>query len=312
MKKSRIIYILFGLILLIATIITGSYGLSKEDKEVYNEGLSLQGGIDTLGFKDFVLEEYKVRFYDGKNDYVVSRNSIEKEQPALNKFVATIYEVDGEYQVIIPTIENFKKLFSPFGSIENIREESVDGNTLEYGKTDHVATLWHEAFHAYQFTNFDHNITRLFPEGVSEEIIVEKIDSNKQAADLLSEAIPILHRAYQTKDREEIRAYIKDYLAILEQRKEILGENLINIEDYYKAIEGTAYYVEAYSYFLQTDKASFEERYISDFSYTNGSNKYYNIGMLECLLLDKLDDKWNKNYDFSKTIDDMLYEAVEY
>ena len=194
-KKPLVIYILLGLILILATIFTATKGLSEENKEIYKEAFSMQSHIDKLGFNGFNLSDYKVRFYDGKSDYVAFADKIEK-----------------------------------------------------------------------------------------------------------------LLKAYYTQDNEETLTLIKEYFEITDERNEVIGLELANVEDFYKTIEGSASYIEANSYMIQNNRKMFEDRYILDFNYTNGGSNYYNIGMLECFILDKLDKDWKDNYDFSKTLDDILKE----
>lgn len=307
-KKPLLIYILLGIILILATIFTASKGLSKNNIEIYKEALSMQSYIDKLGFKGFNLSNFRVRFYNGKSDYVIYADKIEKENAVLDIFAATSIEVNGEYQVLLPTFERFSEMFSMFNTANLLIAESEN---YQYSKADHINTLWHEAFHTYQFTYFEDSIRKLFPYESIEETIVEHIDTNEIAVELLSESVEKLLMAYYAQDDEATLTLIKEYFEITDKRKEIVGSELANVEEFYKTIEGSASYIEANSYMTQNNRKMFEERYILDFNYTNGASKYYNIGMLECFILDKLDKGWKDNYDFSKTIDDVLREKLE-
>ncbi len=307
-KKLLLVYILLGISLIFATIFTATKGLSKNNKEIYKEALSMQNHIDKLGFKGFNLSDFRVRFYDGKSDYVIFADKIEKENAVLDVFAATSIEVNGEYQVLLPAFERFFELFSMFNTANLLIDESEN---YQYTKSDHINTLWHEAFHTYQFTYFEDNISNLFPHENKEETIVGDIDSNEIAVELLSESMEKLLKAYYAHNDEETLTLIKEYFEITDKRNEIIGLELASVESFFKTIEGSASYIEGNSYMIQNNRKMFEDTFILDYNYTNGASKYYNIGMLECFILDKLDKGWKENYDFSKTIDDVLREKLE-
>ena len=71
MKLFKIGYALTGFLLAACTAFTGSYGLSKTDREIYRRALSLENDMEKMGFSEFSLADYKVRFCNGNCDYVV-------------------------------------------------------------------------------------------------------------------------------------------------------------------------------------------------------------------------------------------------
>ena len=76
-------------------------------------------------------------------------------------------------------------------------------------------------------------------------------------------------------------------------------------------MEGTAFYVESTVYGMMHTKEEYEEYYIEPMAhYTDGSQKYYKMGMAKCKILDKFSDGWKENYDFSESLTDLLYEQV--
>ena len=45
------------------------------------------------------------------------------------------------------------------------------------------------------------------------------------------------------------------------------------------------------------------------FEYKNGSGKYYEIGMIKCMLLDQLNPKWKNEFGLDKGFDVLLSEV---
>lgn len=316
----KIIYGAVGFLLTAATVFTGSYGLSQENRRLYEEALSLQEKVEKVGFQDFQLADYKVRFYNGTKDYVVIPDtagvqiqSVVSQQPVFDTFVGTTYEIEGEYQVILPTLEHFAKLFDLLGTAEQISEGSLSFEQAGYGRKEHIATLWHEAFHAYQMTHYIQKIQDLLPnENFAEEmqeIIVEDVDSQENVVKYLKEEVNLLKKAYQTSDLSQKQAIISEYFTLEEQRIQLLSPEAQTAEQYYELIEGTACYMESVIYQLEYNTEKMEEHYIQGFSYENGSGKYYKIGLLKCYLLTQLKPDWNRNYQFEKSLNELLWEV---
>ncbi|MDE5873699.1 MAG: hypothetical protein K2H07_07280 [Lachnospiraceae bacterium] len=310
MKKiiiEKISILLIGIVLVIGVILTGNYSLSAEDKECYESAVKLQENIDKIGFKDFKLTDYPIAFCDGKHDYVMipsdSSYCIQKRKPVLDTFAATVYEVNGHYEVIVPT----KELMSSF--------MGVAGDS-EYNQNEQVATIWHESFHCWQFDNFEDNISGLKgghdfdEEGYGEELIVKECDENDKAVDLYKEETELLKKATMQNDKEEIRRLMLQYKDIQEKRNALLDEMVQKLEDYYTSVEGSACYIEAMCC-KYNDIERFESYYMENINlYIKGSSKYYYSGMAQCMILDNLDSTWKASYDFSQPLINVIYEKL--
>ncbi len=62
-------------------LLTNTYGLGQIDKEAYSLLLKESTALSDLGFEGYNPGSYKIRFYDGKNDYVVeAEDKITKEK----------------------------------------------------------------------------------------------------------------------------------------------------------------------------------------------------------------------------------------
>lgn len=319
----KLLYGLTGIALGLATAVTADYGLKKENSKLYEEALGLQAGVDELGFPDFRLADLKVRFYDGNSDYVVTADQsgrkigqIVKDKPVFTTFVGTTYEVDGEYQVILPTLENFSQFYSLMGTAQTLSEGSLSFEEEGYGAWEHEATLWHEAFHTWQMTYYYDNVIGLtqeeeFPDGM-EKVIVEDVDSEENVVKSFKEGTELLIQAYQATDREEKLSLIDSYLRMEEKRRQQLDTQACVAEDYLETMEGTARYIESAVYGLLYGKEAMETYYIvrpADRGYEKGSGKYYTTGMLKCYLMSQLDENWNMGYGFDRSLNALFTEV---
>ena len=311
--KKRIAIALIGIILVVSVVLTGNYGLSDSDKKCYESAVGLQESIDEIGFKNFKLTNYPVAFCDGKRDYVMTPSgtsySIQKRKPVLDTFVATAFEVEGHYEVIIPTKELMSGLMNMGKAVTGDMESA-------YNEDEQVVTIWHEAFHCWQFSNFKDNISSLngrhnFDEkGYGEEMIVKCCDENSEVTALYKKGVELIRKAVEQKDKEKIRDLILQYKDIQEKRNALLDETVQKLEDYYTSIEGSACYVEAMGC-RYLDKKRFEEYYMENIHlYVKGSSKYYYSGMAQCMILDNLDSTWKTGYDFSKPLVHVIYEKL--
>ncbi len=299
--KKVIIFVLIGIMLVTGVIATGTYGLSEEDIEIYERAVSIE---DDFGFDGFAITDYPVSFYDGDNDYVVvwenGEYSINKRNPVMDFIVATAYPVDEHYEVLTPTIEKMSSLLGLLSM----------GNG-SYGAYEHVTTLWHEAFHCYQLTNYLENIENIPLVAVDESLIAENADTNEQAVRLFEQKSELLKKTVKTDDIDKIREYIVEYKKLDEERKTLLSDDVNSVEEYYTRIEGTACYIEACVYkSLLPD--SFEDNYIEAISeYGGGSGKYYKTGMAMCMILDTVNPEWKNGYDFSEPLINLIYTELE-
>lgn len=302
MKK--LIIILLGIVLAIGVLATGAYGLTEENIEIYEQAVAMQRWVEKLGFENFALTDYPVAFYDGERDYVLiwreGTYSIEKRHALINSIAATAYPVDDHYEVLTPTVEKMSSLLG-----------LMSAGKSEYGTSEHISTLWHEAFHCYQLTNYLDNIEAICPTGVDESIIAEYVDTNTRAVSLFEQQAALLEEAVKCDAVDKLREYIVQYKELDVERRELLSEDVLRLEEYYTRVEGTACYMEACVYKMQVpDK--FEGNYIDSISeYGGGSGKYYKTGMAQCMIMDKLNAEWKQSYDFSEPIIKLIYKELE-
>lgn len=299
----RLVILVTGMALISGVIATGSYGLSQEDSAIYEGAVALEESARNIGFAAFALTDYPVAFYDGDRDYVLTWEQdgyhVEKRRAVFNAIVATAYPVDDHYEVLVPTLE---KMSSVLGMISM-------GNS-GYGAEEQIVTIWHEAFHCYQLTHFAENVEAIFPQGIDESVIVTEADGSPRAVSLFRQQAQLLQDAVKTDDVDRIRECIVKYKELDEERRQLLPAQVIALEDYYTRVEGSACYVEACIYKMLAPD-SFESAYTDIVSeYVDGSAKYYHTGMAQCMILDKLNPEWKKDFDFSEPMMELIYREL--
>lgn len=311
------VYVIIGVVLMVLTLVTGTYGLPKEDKEIYYEALKLDEKVKGFGFPDFAISDYKVRFFDGDADYVIKGETIEKEKAVFETFVGTTVEVDGEFQVMLPTYGRFAQMYSALSSVENMAEGSISFDEADYSQKAHIATLWHEAFHTWQFTKSAEELYELAEkagiggENSYEEVVQNEVDSNHDQVLLLEKEIQLLFQAYQSEDMTAKRLLLEQVFELQEERAGLLSEQAVVAEQYYKTVEGSARYIESCVYKELEGEEAWENIYMSPFVYENGSGKYYTEGMIKCMILDQIVPDWKKNFDVTVSLDVLLHQGLE-
>ena len=315
MKMFRVIYFLLGVILVTGTFATGEYGLSKVNQSIYEKACEAERNVAEIQFPDFHVSDYKVRFYNGHHDYVVQGNSVVKEQPVLDTFAGSTLKVNGEWQVIVPEYELFAELFNIAGAAGSMMEGTMAFSENTYTEHSHTATICHEAFHAWQYSNWEQEIEALTKEieAVGEKnretAIVNRIDSNDTCVVLFEKEMELLQEAYQCQDDAGRRNFVMEALAVHAQRQRELSAGLAALETFLENLEGGAMYVEAMVYRPLEGEEAFLDYYMGDFVYSNGSAKYYTMGMLKCMLLDTLLPGWKESWSLEETLDVLLDRA---
>lgn len=311
------IYGAFGIVLTAAVVLTGTYGLSETDRKIYDTALEIEGQMKEGGFPDFSPADYKVRFFNGDSDYVVADGKTTTEKAAFDTFVGTTSKIDGEYQVILPTYKNFSDMFDLLGTAQNVSEGTLGFGEENYSPNAHVATLWHEAFHAWQCTNWEMEIEEqseaagLTEEDNLEEVVVNEVDSDPAFVVSFSREMEFLREAYETADAEEKERLVREALALSGERRQQMSEKAAYAERYFQLMEGSARYVEGQAYLLLEGPDAWKENYLNAFTYTNGSGKYYTMGMLKCLLLKQLRPDWEKEFTVTVSLDEQLEHAID-
>lgn len=333
MKIWKIVYVATGVLLAAGSAVTAEHGLSNVNRDIYQSALALDGEMQKLGFDGFTLRDRKVRFYDGNCDYVVETDAdnqmiVTKEKAQLDVFAGTTLEVDGQWQVLLPTYEQFSGLFDALGTMgsyqQGMQEGQFDFAESGYNECMQAATIWHEAFHAWQSENWHEGMDILSNDiltGQMQEedenpidIIVREADASRELTAMFTEEMAQLMEAYNTQNLAEKKEWVAKALETAKTRSEKLSDEARAMEYYLENYEGSARYVECMAYREMAGDDAWREVYLKDFQYANGSEKYYHMGMLKCVLLDQLADGWQQEFSDKVGLDELLHRSnqVEY
>ena len=301
----RICGIAVGAILLVAYITTGTYWLSEQDEELYYDAIALQEIADDIGFDNFKLEDYPVSFNDGKNEYVItSDGNIEKRKPVLDIFVATSIPVDDHWEVFAPTYKRFEPL-----AVMVMAEKALAADSDELQQAIFISTIWHEAMHAWQFTNYNDNVNEWNTQPDPENIIV---DNTPEARTLYEQELTLLYKAAYETDMEQLKTIAEAICAIEEKLENILPANAYATSVQAELTEGTAQYFESQIFRSLRGEDDYIDHYIEGIDvYNEGREKYYTLGMAKCLLIDKLDPAWKNNFAMDRSYADMIRDALK-
>lgn len=341
MRIWKIAYVATGVLLAAGSVATAEHGLSSVNKDIYQSALALDVEMQKLGFDGFTLQDRKVRFYDGDCDYVVETDAdkqmvVTKETAQLDVFAGTTLEVDGQWQVLLPTYEQFSGLFDTLGTLgsyqQRMQEGAFDFAGSEYDDRMHAATIWHEAFHAWQAENWHESMDMLSATTLSmsvsgndtltaqtqegdknpTDIIVREADASEELRTLFTEEMAQLMNAYNAQNPAEKKEWVAKALETANLRSEELSDEAAAMEYYLENYEGSARYVECMAYREMAGDDAWREIYLKDFQYANGSEKYYHMGMLKCVLLDQLADGWQQEMSDKVGLDELLSKQVKY
>lgn len=306
--KTRWMYLVPGILMLTAILIATPSGLPQADQAIYEAAIAFDENHVINSFPSYSIQDYTFRFFDGTHDYVIRDRNVTKEKPFLRSLAATTVQVEGEWQVLVPTIERMNSTLSFLGKGQDL--SSIDSDALQ------VATLWHEGFHSYQMTHFEENLAKYMnlhdmPENI-ESFVAEYIDADEHLKKDYLQAEQILDTAIASKNLEETKRLASEFLDVYYRRRENLTEKARQMESLYEMIEGSAQYIESLIYRAQAGEEAYQEYYMTtDTVAANGISKYYTMGRKICLVLDKLSPDWSKDFDFSVGLAELLAKNIE-
>lgn len=308
-------FILTGITLTTIAVCTSDKGLSDVNKEAYKAFVNESNKVEELGFTNYETDDFKVRIFDGDNDYVgTSDGKWSKEKALLDVIAGTTLPVNDEYQAIVPSYEKMKGLTDIVGgiaSLQNDGEEAFSNDT--FTENMYTATICHEVFHSWQLTNFEDSIVNGSHSynGDREAIILNEIDTNEELKASVCKEAELLYKAYFENDTEQKYNLIKEALKESEERNVKLSENAANTEYFVENIEGSARYIEAMAYKDLAGEEEFNDYYLGEFTYIDGSEKYYTLGFLRCLLLDQVNPGWQSEFTYDNGCTNILADVVK-
>lgn len=112
------------------------------------------------------------------------------------------------------------------------------------------------------------------------------------------------------KTRAELVTALAKALDEESARRERLSDAAVSAERFYETVEGTARYVESKTYLELTDEENYRRAYLKGDAYCGGAEKYYRIGMMKALLLDRLAPGWQKDFSLPDDLSERLRAAM--
>lgn len=310
------IYLLIGLVLLFFTIRTASIGLDPVDCKLYERAIALDARAGGFGFPNFSVQNYSVRVSNGRTDEVFRDGHRHRERAAFDTLVATAQKIGDEYEVILPTYHDFSTFFDFLNGLATAAEGGENFSADRYSEEFHIAMLFHESFHAWQFSTMTAEVQEKMESLMvigedAEKIVREEIDSDPKHRKSIQNELKYLYKADQAKDRAELTEALENALEEESARRESLSDGAVSAERFYETVEGTARYVESKAYRALTDEASYRCAYLNGGAYFGGSEKYYRIGMMKALLLDRVAPGWQKDFALPDDLSEQLRAAME-
>ncbi|WP_026518600.1 hypothetical protein [Butyrivibrio sp. MC2021] len=202
-----------------------------------------------------------------------------------------MYQDGDEFQVVVPEYDTWAYI------------SAVSGQQLSY-------VIWHESFHAYQNTFF--NVLENAGEGILPETeLAAQMDNDPELKKSFTRKLEKLYEAINAENTGDIRRIAIEYIDIVGERDDMLSESQKKSEAFYEMLEGSAYYVEAGVALCENGREAYEKEYLENIAkYADGNAKYYHLGMLECMLLDKLNPDWKTSYSFDRALEEVIAENV--
>ena len=314
---AKVLYGAVGILLAAACICTGEKKLSQTDRQIYEKACSLEQEMEMLGFSGFSVRDYRVRYYDGDCDYVITPSAdtytVTREKPKLDTFAGTIVKVGKEYQIVLPAYEKSKNFFAALDTAGSLQQQKEAGETVfaldSYRKETQVTVIWHEAFHAWQQENGLDQAYALGQEN-REAIIKKYVDKNSVQKKAFTEEMKYLQNAYESTDMEIKKKQIKKALELQKKREVALSDKVSAEEGFLQNLEGSARYVECAAYRKLAGDEVWKKQFLQAFSYADGSGKYYDMGMYKCMLLDQCLPGWQTQFKTTPDLDGLLLKCV--
>ena len=102
MKAFKAVYVLIGVMLVVAVLLTSMRGLPEKDMELYEAACSLEDGRSEGVWPGLRISDYPVALRKGNTEYVLFEGRIEKRRPVLPVLACTAYTVEDRVNVLIP------------------------------------------------------------------------------------------------------------------------------------------------------------------------------------------------------------------
>ncbi|WDV44597.1 hypothetical protein PV797_13865 [Clostridiaceae bacterium M8S5] len=290
------IYFIVGVLLVISCFVTSNKGLDKKNYELYKYSKEIESIVEEKVWKGLRISDYPVAIKAQDMEYVFYNEEIKKRKEILPVLAATAYRVDGKMNVLVPSYDelgNVKEFVEGIGDESKMIKNSFGFSESNMTDEEYIAILYHEAFHAYQFTHFK----KLEETEIKlDEALMIKIKQDEVLSKYTKEEGETLYNALTAKTSELCLINARRYIQIRNKRNKYLESNLtkeeckqlVNSEDFYELIEGTAYYVQLKVLEILADKENYDQAIKDTKELGCSKHKYYESGMAMLLISHKL------------------------
>ena len=294
--KGKLIYILVGIILITGIFTSRVEDIDKETLRLIEEAHSLGIGDDLWpGFK---LSEYSLDVNYGKVEFNYFAGNIKRKKPSQEVLaIAMVIEDNGPVIKVIPE-DMVRKISAPMGNMNKKERDNF-----------YISVLFHEGFHCLQYSSgLELSIDEYDPFSSEFANILNGLDNDYKYRELWIKEIKYLRDFLDGNNKD---LWIEAYSVRMKYLKEKLGEDFdfyVKMEDRIEIIEGSARYIEGRV--LEELTGEFKEAIIPNM-YHDGIEKYYAVGRLKALILDKNDKegKWKKDlFYFKKSMASLIMD----
>lgn len=293
--KSKLAYVLFGIILLFGLWTTRVKSLDRETKNLIDQARTMDGADFFPGYD---LENYPIDVSYGKIEFSYEKGKIFRQKsqcpPAF-----TAMKTGGGPRIKVLPLKDFRNIY-------DLGNKSKDSLNKAY-----IATLFHEGFHCFQM---DHGLGQGMEDLDGKNIetkkddkdlneVLKRLDGDKVYQRLWIQEMKGLfilrdwgNSAAYRRAREESLAYVeKKY----KKRKFILYKDYINRME---RIEGTARFVE------NSVLDAFKEERNGKFQgvYQKGQEKFYMSGALKTEIIEKKGRLKDIDFGLRGSLDDVM------
>lgn len=316
MKRFKASFIMFGIILFSSFIL-----LQKDDFPDLEEKLIQEASEvnEENIWPNFDMQIFPIEIREDDNAYLFYKDEKIKREPALPVLAATVYKVDGEIQVFMPSkdaMEDLGRLMEDSNQGGFLFSNAFSLSGMKLTDNHYIALLYHEIFHGYQMKYYENDIFGNMPSDFNERDTYQYIESIKDDNTLYELYLNQNRVLYDIiKGEKTINDYKnarEAYIHALNQRyDQKIVEDIVYLENYYEKIEGTARYVQLKVLFALDEKQLYNQ-YIENISEdVDGKEKYLRSGMAIALLLDTYRPDWKSDvfssdlslYDYLINID---------
>lgn len=246
--------------------------------------------------------------------------NLSMKSPLWHYFSATIWPINQHWTTILPALSAWQS----FCNQNNMPISLFPPNQL-------VMITLHEKFHTFQAAWLGQDFKRIMhiasfdsPPTDKQNISLD-IPEDTEIAKICIREQDYLFQAYKDQNDDTAKASLFEFLSLRNQRKKLMSEEEIEVENYMELVEGTAKYIEFrlsesyentymasdaiivhpqfknYENVILNPEQSIQKAEIGE----TGSDRFYTTGTILCLLLDRFtEEDWKinlfKNYNESK------------